>query len=798
MDGDALEKLQLNDPVDDVEACADSTYGRWDVCFVLAAPDWHRDVHGDGDEHEEGVARTAHSTSTSSLVERVSHETGGALQHKPKATLSLDELLLRLTASGLDHYCYRSVQGDEIYVKVRASLGRLEQHAEATRARFRLHAGVVERRARKGFPRQGIKPILIGEECRGVRMARWRPYEHLYAKYDRAPDLSGVYDIPASERDTAWPFSSMQRVKLIWDLLHAKKADGGCELDVATLTYHGDVLAFLALHDASERHDLHRAFCYMSCLKLPLKLPLDRYAAYFGEMHGLRMAFTAHVTTWYYPLSVAGLAVFLERRVKQEMSTHGVIGYSMILVIWSILAVEDWGQRQAVISVKWGTRGFEEREKARPQHRGYLARSPVDGRDEIWYPPRERRRKAWTSTAIVFGMVVANLLFLYLVFWCKAVQPGFFDGIDHQHFVLATAVVNSAGIMFFKQAFTAVAEWCTIRENWRTETEHHDAFTQKLFYFFLVNYYVPLFYLTFIQYYANPWVSQRVARGCASSSSSESPDPLIAARNPCDDTVASQVLKEVWTSLAIILSTALSGSFVGRLITPLLKETLRKRQEGGIRVPMSVPELQYILTEYDELKHTTVDYMQTTIQYGYIVLLSAAFPLGPFVALVVNNVQVRTDCYAFCHLYRRVMPASCEDIGVFEQFFQMLNVAGVITNAAISVYVSRPFNGRHGWTDHNRHNLFIVAVTAGLSFYATCRLLLDAVPPSVDIQVKRQAFVESKIVDRDKDFDVHEDLHVASIDYRVHAMDDGKYHTEMLMFDEEDHVAPALGARGAA
>ena len=187
------------------------------------------------------------------------------------------------------------------------------------------------------------------------------------------------------------------RDRLIWDLLHAKRSDGGCELDVATLTYHGDVLAFLALHDAAERHELHREFCYHSAGRPPLELPLDRYAAYFGEMHGLRMAFTAHVTTWYYPLSIAGLAVFLERRIKQEMSTHGVIGYSAVLVVWSILAVEDWGQRQAVISVRWGTRGFEEREKARPQHRGYLARSPVGGRAEICLVYTSPRPPARTS-----------------------------------------------------------------------------------------------------------------------------------------------------------------------------------------------------------------------------------------------------------------------------------------------------------------------------------------------------------------------------------------------------------------
>ena len=97
----AAEQVTLNDPVEDVEACADSTYGRWDVCFVLAAPDWHRD--GDADAEDGGVARTAHAGDTASLVERADGATAGALQHRPKASLTLDDLLLRLTASGLDH-----------------------------------------------------------------------------------------------------------------------------------------------------------------------------------------------------------------------------------------------------------------------------------------------------------------------------------------------------------------------------------------------------------------------------------------------------------------------------------------------------------------------------------------------------------------------------------------------------------------------------------------------------------------------------------------------------------------------
>ena len=51
------------------------------------------------------------------------------------------------------------------------------------------------------------------------------------------------------------------------------------------------------------------------------------------------------------------------------------------------------------------------------------------------------------------------------------------------------------------------------------------------------------------------------------------------------------------------------------------------------------------------------------IQFGFITIFVAAFPLGPLFALLNNLVEIRLDAYKFITIYRRPRAARAEDIG---------------------------------------------------------------------------------------------------------------------------------------
>lgn len=235
---------------------------------------------------------------------------------------------------------------------------------------------------------------------------------------------------------------------------------------------------------------------------------------------------------------------------------------------------------------------------------------------------------------------------------------------------------------------------------------------------------------------------------------------------------------------------ALVSQNASRVLMPLLKEYWQKSSEGGIDTEMSVPELQYVLFEYDEVLDTTYDYMLITMQYGYVILFSAAFPGAPVCALIINSIQMRTDTYAFLTLYRRIMPNAVEDIGVFQDFFGYLNVAGVITNVAIAIYVTSSFNNGHGYTHHERDTIFIALVMAFFSVMGAIKIFLDEVPLDVHLQMGRQQFINEKIIEKIADEDNIETLDKdAAVDYVVHDADDGPYYRDISFYREDDHIS---------
>lgn len=68
------------------------------------------------------------------------------------------------------------------------------------------------------------------------------------------------------------------------------------------------------------------------------------------------------------------------------------------------------------------------------------------------------------------------------------------------------------------------------------------------------------------------------------------------------------------------------------------------------------------------------------IQYGFVTLFVAAFPLAPFFALINNIGEIRLDAYKMVTQARRPLAERVEDIGAWYGILRIITYAAVVTN----------------------------------------------------------------------------------------------------------------------
>ena len=76
------------------------------------------------------------------------------------------------------------------------------------------------------------------------------------------------------------------------------------------------------------------------------------------------------------------------------------------------------------------------------------------------------------------------------------------------------------------------------------------------------------------------------------------------------------------------------------------------------------------------------------LQYGFITMFVAAFPLGPLFALINVVVEIRVDAINFlCH-FRRPNATRVEDIGAWYNVLETITKVSVLVNAFVLAFTS--------------------------------------------------------------------------------------------------------------
>lgn len=78
----------------------------------------------------------------------------------------------------------------------------------------------------------------------------------------------------------------------------------------------------------------------------------------------------------------------------------------------------------------------------------------------------------------------------------------------------------------------------------------------------------------------------------------------------------------------------------------------------------------------------------SVLQYAFVTMFVAAFPLAPFFALINAILEIRVDAITFIRYYRRPKPVRVEDIGAWYSVLEATSKVAVLMNAFILAFTS--------------------------------------------------------------------------------------------------------------
>ncbi|XP_064872342.1 anoctamin-2-like [Oncorhynchus nerka] len=171
----------------------------------------------------------------------------------------------------------------------------------------------------------------------------------------------------------------------------------------------------------------------------------------------------------------------------------------------------------------------------------------------------------------------------------------------------------------------------------------------------------------------------------------------------------------------IMLGKQLIQNNVFEIVIPKLKKmyrTYKEKDKGGeededeeeTKRPKQQWDKDFSLDPYEGL---SPEYMEMIIQYGFVTIFVASFPLAPLFALLNNVIEIRLDAAKFTTEIRRPDAVRCKDIGIWFNILSGISKFSVITNAfvisftsdfiprTVYQYMYSQTGSMHGYTEHS-------------------------------------------------------------------------------------------------
>ncbi|XP_061438593.1 anoctamin-2 isoform X2 [Rhineura floridana] len=551
-----------------------------------------------------------------------------------------------------------------------------------------------------------------------------------------------IYLYNLQNKDTF--FDNATRSRIVHEILkrtYSTKAKNS--MGINTLIANNVYETAYSLHDGeyesenkemNERQLLHQEWArYGAFYKFQ---PIDLIRKYFGEKIGMYFAWLGLYTEFLIPSSVVGIIVFLygcltiendipskemcdqhntftmcplcdktcnywnlstacgTARASHLFDNPATVFFSIFMALWATMFLENWKRLQMRLSYFWDLTGLEEEEEhPRPEYETKLLqkkskteKSKIMSQDED-----EKEKLTWKDRTPGYLVNFASILFMisltfslvfgvivYRITTAAALSMSTNESTKSNARVTVTAtavIINLVVILILDEIYGVVAKWLTEMEVPKTEKAFEERLILKAFLLKFVNSYAPIFYVAFFK-------GRFVGR--------PGHYVYVFAGYRMEECAPGGCLMELCIQLSIImLGKQLIQNNIFEIGIPKLKKLFRKLKDERPETkenesnPSKSPqqwELDYTLEPFTGL---TPEYMEMIIQFGFVTLFVASFPLAPVFALLNNVIEVRLDAKKFVTELRRPDTVRAKDIGIWFNILSGIGKLSVIINAFV-------------------------------------------------------------------------------------------------------------------
>ncbi|CAF1244352.1 unnamed protein product [Adineta steineri] len=402
----------------------------------------------------------------------------------------------------------------------------------------------------------------------------------------------------------------------------------------------------------------------------------------------------------------------LTKRFSILFDNYSTYMFGVFMIFWILCLRRFWQRYLARFQYQWSV--YEDERRHELTRSSFLIQSTqtninrINGIEEPYIPLSIIILCRCLSFLVLLIFIGLSTLNLILMLYIRLKLFHIFHSIKFEltkenSFIIISIITSTISLIIsviLGFIFGYIANRMTEFERHRYQSDFDASLTLKLFIFAFVNYYSVPIYIAFFK----PWISSLPTN---KASGTQSYFIFTEKLEPCNDLTGCSY--EISVILLItLIGKQLVNSIIEILATKILnffKYLYYHRREldkkTNIQLQKSFTSLTDITDDITEDDVTTTEraswktdiylqrlgrwelyneYIEIMVQYGFIAMFSIALPIAPFLAMINNLFELRTDAMKLLFEFRRPIGELAYTLGIWEKIFDALSKIAILTN----------------------------------------------------------------------------------------------------------------------